>query len=191
MTYSIVQFESPVYLLILNFRGYVKMKTLFLIGFMGSGKSTIGKKLSKYLKLSYVDTDHYIEEKEKKSIKSIFSEAGEAYFRDLETEALQSIQASIVSTGGGIVGRKENIKIMKERGIVIYLDVPFSEIDSRLRKDATRPLWNASKAENKQRYESRLSLYEDAADIVVQSVGKTIDVVVTEIAAAVDAKNQV
>lgn len=165
------------------------MKTLFLIGFMGSGKSTIGKKLSKYLKVGYVDMDHYIEEKEKRSIKKIFDEEGEAYFRDMETNALQSVQTNIVSTGGGIIGREENVRIMRERGILIYLDVPFSEIDSRLKKDTTRPLWNVGKEENRERYEGRLSLYEDAADIVVQSVGKTIDAVVAEIATAIKEKS--
>lgn len=151
------------------------MDRIFLIGFMGSGKSTIGHALEQLYSVDFADTDHYIEEKQQRKISDIFATEGEKHFRELETNTLQSIEAGVISTGGGIIERKENIPIMKARGKVIYLSASFEEISRRLEGDASRPLWKQDIAARTSLFERRVPIYEAAADYIVHTEGKTAE----------------
>src|SRR5699024_8300 len=115
---------------------------VFLIGFMGCGKSTISNLMEENYNLTIIDTDDWIEQSSKMEIKDIFAQHGESYFRDLESEALNHLDNyDVIATGGGIIGRAENIKLMKSKGVIVYLDTSFEVIVNRLKNDATRPLW--------------------------------------------------
>ena len=120
-------------------------RTLVLIGFMGSGKSTIGRKLHEQLGYQLIDTDVLIEERQGISISKIFADQGEPAFRDMETALLQELVANppanrIVSTGGGIILREENRKLLQELGFVVWLKAPDAEILERTKRNNDRPL---------------------------------------------------
>ena len=120
-------------------------QNLILIGFMGSGKSTIGKELAKTLEMKFVDTDHYIENKEKLKIKEIFALKGEKYFREVEAKYVSDISKfnnTVISTGGGVVASDINIKLLKASGFVVYLDCTIECIYKRVSRRNTRPLLN-------------------------------------------------
>lgn len=120
-------------------------QNLILIGFMGSGKSTVGRELAKVLEMNFVDTDHFIENKEKMSIKEIFSLKGEKYFRKIEAKYVKEISKmnnTVISTGGGVVAVDDNIKLLKTNGFVIYLDCTIDCIYNRVSRRNTRPLLN-------------------------------------------------
>lgn len=162
------------------------MKGIYLIGFMGSGKSTVGKALSRKLGVSYADTDKFIEEEKDMEIKDMFAEYGEAYFRELETNALELLDESIISTGGGIIKKSENMKLMKERGIIVYLEISFAEVCRRLAEDSTRPLWNKNDLEDKRKlYEERLNSYEANSNYIIACDSKDVNQIVEEIEALV------
>jgi shikimate kinase len=117
---------------------------IFLIGFMGSGKTSLGKLLARKLNFDFLDTDMQIEEQENCSIQEIFNSNGETYFRDLEHQLLNNISqtknATVFSTGGGMPIFNDNISVMKENGIVVFLNVPVGMLYFRLKNDVKRPL---------------------------------------------------
>tara|TARA_B100000767_G_scaffold9492_1_gene9330 strand:- start:589 stop:1095 length:507 start_codon:yes stop_codon:yes gene_type:complete len=115
---------------------------LYLIGFMGAGKTTISNLLSNKLQLPVYDTDQEIEKKEKRSISDIFKKDGELYFRMLETQVLKSInQDSIVACGGGLPAYNNNMELINSKGISIYLKASISCLFNRLKKEKEhRPL---------------------------------------------------
>jgi len=117
---------------------------IFLIGFMGSGKSSLGKKLSTRLNREFIDSDSLIEEREGKSISSIFSENGEVYFREIEREVLHGLNAdkqSVVSLGGGACCSDENWNFLENNGLIIYLKEKPQVLLGRLRINKNeRPL---------------------------------------------------
>src|SRR5690625_1172113 len=157
------------------------MKTIYLIGFMGSGKSTIGQELSKKLSRSYIDTDNYIEKKHGK-ISRIFQKMGEEVFRTYETQAIKQTKSyEIISTGGGIIERKENLQEMNRNGIIIYLSTSFDEIYERLGHDENRPLWSNNLEEVKKLYDRRMPLYKIFSNYTVITDGKSIQENVQEI----------
>lgn len=112
------------------------MKPLFLVGYMGCGKSTIGRKLSRALHLSFVDTDNCIEEREGATVFDIFHYEGEERFREIEREVLEEVirreEASVVSTGGGLPAWGDNMERMNEVGRTVYLKRSAENIASRL-----------------------------------------------------------
>ena len=112
------------------------MKPLFLVGYMGCGKSTIGRKLARTLHLEFVDTDHRIEEREGATVIDIFHYEGEERFRTIEREVLEEVvaseQAAVVSTGGGLPAWGDNMARMNEVGRTIYLKRSAENIASRL-----------------------------------------------------------
>ena len=118
-------------------------RSIFLIGMMGSGKSSTGPVLAEILKYKYVDLDVLIEKLTKKTIDKVFSDEGEEYFRDLESQCLQEIiklPSVVVSTGGGVVLKKENWGILRQ-GIIVWLDINKEIALNRLNsKDNIRPL---------------------------------------------------
>lgn len=120
------------------------MKHIFLLGFMGSGKSSLAIQLSEKLNFPYVDSDSYIEEKCEMSISELFSQKGEAYFRTQELEFLKDFsaeQTTIIATGGGMPCDDERISLIKEKGVSFYLYLPKGKLTERLMDDkAQRPL---------------------------------------------------
>lgn len=117
---------------------------IFLTGFMGTGKSSVGKVLSGVLKRSFIDTDELIEKKAGKTIKEIFAHNGEDYFREIESSVLYSIKEEktcVISTGGGLPTWKNNLEIMKEIGTVVALTANPQEILRRVSScETVRPL---------------------------------------------------
>lgn len=115
-----------------------------LVGFMGTGKTTVGKLLARNERLTFLETDRLIEKQENKTISEIFSEYGEKYFRQLETEVLHRIinekDDFILSTGGGIILAAENRRLLKEKTYPVLLQASPEEIYSRLKNDDQRPL---------------------------------------------------
>lgn len=159
------------------------VNNIYITGFMGSGKTTVGQALAKSLGYQVTDTDKWIEEMEGQSISSIFKQYGEPYFRDLETNALQQISGNqlIITTGGGIIMRPENREIMKEKGKTIYLQCDLDEVFLRLNDDTTRPLLKKEDKSNVEKlYQSRLPFYKEA-DHTINTTGKSIHLIVQEL----------
>lgn len=162
------------------------MQNVILIGFMGSGKSTIGRILAQKLKYKWVDMDVEIEKGENKTISKIFEEKGETYFRDLETEYLKRLTKqtnNVISTGGGIVLKEENRDLLKEIGTVVFLHADSAQIIENLKDDSKRPLLKGDNPEEKiiQLLDERESTYLNSANIIIQTTGKSIEHVVEEI----------
>ena len=150
----------------------IKKKNICIMGLMGSGKSVIGKDLSKYLNFEFYDTDKEIELKTKKSINEIFKEYGELYFRNLEEKIcikLLNKNNCVISLGGGSITNKEIRKSIKQNSYSIYLQVKLNNLVNRLKSSKKRPLLNkdGSKIEIlKKIYEDRKKFYEKANFIV-------------------------
>ena len=160
---------------------------IVLIGFMGCGKTTVGEKLAKELTYAFLDTDAYIENREQKSIREIFEQDGENYFRNVETKSLQELikkkQKTIVSSGGGLPLRPENAKLLQKLGFVIYLKVDKETVLRRLEGDTTRPLLQCDDPAKRieELLEYRDPIYEVGAHMVIQVDHKTVEEIVQEI----------
>lgn len=119
-------------------------RRIFLIGFMGSGKTTHGKKIARMIDYNFVDMDEWIVRKEGKSVADIFRDNGEPYFRQKESEAIRELmimERVVIATGGGAPCHGENLQMMKEAGLVVYLQFSPSGLLSRLMKSKNeRPL---------------------------------------------------
>jgi shikimate kinase len=142
---------------------------IYLIGMMGSGKSTLGKELSKRLGYKFIDMDHYIEEKCCKFIDEIFRDYGEEWFRAFETNTLKEfleMDDVIIATGGGVIKNKKHKKLMD--GKCIYLSVPVEMLEERLAFDDTRPLLKTRSVRSI--LEERIPLYEYFSDLTVENI---------------------
>ncbi|WP_161493848.1 shikimate kinase [Virgibacillus necropolis] len=159
------------------------MKNIYLIGFMGSGKSSVGKSLCILLDCDYVDTDTVVEEKNNKTIVDIFASEGENAFRIYESKVLREVpfENCVVSTGGGIIENEKNVEQMKNTGIIVYLETSFSKIDERLKMDLSRPLWNQNKQKKKELFEKRIDLYRSCANVTVKTDDKSYHDVAAEV----------
>lgn len=162
------------------------MKNVFLIGFMGSGKSTVASCLARNYGMKMIDMDQLIVEREGMSIPDIFAQKGEQYFRDVETNLLIEIQGEqnkVVSCGGGVVLREENIQAMKKCGQVVLLNAKPETILERVKDDDNRPLLRGNKNVQfiRDMMETRYPKYERAADFVVDTDGKSADIICKEI----------
>lgn len=148
-------------------------KNVILIGFMGSGKTSVGLKLSYRLRMPVEDTDKMIERREGRSISEIFAEEGEEAFRQKETALLRELterkQKVIYSVGGGTPVRPENREILKKLGTVVYLRIRPETVYERLKDDTTRPLLQCENPLQRIRelMESRKDAYADCADVIV------------------------
>ena len=157
------------------------MKNIVLIGMPACGKSTIGYWLSQKTNYPFFDADKYLEEKENRIISDIFANEGEEYFRDLELSERQGI---IISTGGGAVKKKENIDILKQNGIIIFLDRTIEDISRENHEN--RPL--LQNIENLWKlYDERINLYRKYADIIIKN-DDDMDVVTERIITALKGK---
>jgi len=158
---------------------------IVLIGFMGSGKSTISQELGKRLGHAVIDMDDMIEQKAQMRTPEIFEKFGENRFRELETEVAMevgSMREIIVATGGGVIVNSINIEYLKQNGgKIIYLHTSFNEIKKRVKNHRRpRPLFtNPEKAHIL--YLSRLPIYKNVSDIVISTDNKEISIIVTEI----------
>lgn len=151
--------------------------TIFLTGFMGSGKSTVGKSLAGLLGYPFVDLDDLIVQHEHRPIAEIFATDGEQYFRDCESTVVQELpkhQAAIYATGGGLVVRDENRHQMASLGKVVYLKASWPVLKQRLQQSVERPLVNSSKDwGNVKDLLSQRQIYYEQADLVIETNGLT------------------
>ena len=156
---------------------------LFLVGFMASGKSTVGRALADEIGWPFVDIDEEIERQQGQSIAQLFSERGESVFRDLETEVIRrhiaQIQAglpSVIALGGGAFVQQQNWKLISENGVTLWLDCPFETLCDRLGADTTRPL-AADRSKLAQLFQDRRPLYSRADYRVEVLSGEVSEVV--------------
>lgn len=143
-------------------------RNIILIGMPGCGKSTIGEVLAKKLSYDFCDLDEYIVEKEDMTIDQMF-ENGEEYFRDIETNAVKDISKmsnTVIATGGGVVTRPGNIKVLRESGLVIFIDRPIEDIISDVDTES-RPLLKDGKERLYKLLDERYKLYKESCHIEV------------------------
>lgn len=151
------------------------MENIILTGYMGSGKTTVGKDVAKRKKYTFVDTDEMIVEQQRRSINEIFATDGEQAFRDMETALLRQLIAEkrehlVISTGGGMPLRLENRQLLSGLGTVVYLKAAPETIYNRVKGDTTRPLL---KCENpmkriQEMLAARDPFYEEGAMFIVE-----------------------
>ena len=149
---------------------------ILLVGFMGSGKTSVSRRLSAITGLSLIDVDYRIEAIQHRKIPRIFAEEGEEGFRRIETETLAGLKyegRSIISCGGGIVCNPANRPILESLGTVIFLDVPLEEAIGRISNPTPRPLLSGERPVE-EIYAERMPWYREVADITIKSSGKTV-----------------
>ena len=159
---------------------------IFLVGLMGSGKTTIGKLIAKKLRYKFIDTDLLMEEKTGVKVPLIFEYEGEEGFRKREAKILSEVlrlDNIVLATGGGIVLSDNNRQQLKERGNVIYLNAEINELAKRLSNDKTRPLLQNTdiKEKLKELMGHRSFLYESIADSIIQTKNKRAPEIANEI----------
>ena len=169
---------------------HIKHKNIFLVGFMGAGKSTVGKILADKTGYKFYDADSYIEEQAGTTITQIFADHGEPYFRDLESEATEELakkENQVIATGGGVVQRDRNWDAMKKNGITVYLKATVETIWERIKDDTSRPLLQVENPVDTARelLEKRTPMYEKA-DIVLDTDGLSPEVVAEEILSSIN-----
>ena len=170
----------------LKSRQIFKTMNIFIVGPMGSGKSTVGKIISDELFLSFLDTDEEIEARTGASIDWIFDLEGEDGFRKRESSILQDLaekNSIVLSTGGGIILKEENREILSSRGTVFYLATPISVQLERTAKDKDRPLLKNGDPKEilTKLHKDRKNLYESVADHIVDTENKSSQEVASEI----------
>jgi shikimate kinase len=158
---------------------------VFLTGFMGAGKSSVGRRLAQRLGYRFADLDQLIVAREGRPISDIFASQGEAYFRDCEAAVLAgqaATERTVFATGGGIVGRAENRALMKRSGTVVYLRASWPTLERRLARSSGRPLADPQQGWEKirQLWQNRLPWYEEA-DLVIDTDQLKLNDVVWEI----------
>lgn len=168
---------------------------IILIGFMGSGKTTVGKTLAEKLNWKFLDTDTYIEEKTVKKISQIFKEDGEKKFRAEEKKVVKKIlklKNYVISTGGGMPANEENLQNLKKSGLVIWLKASAEDIYKRTKSDSNRPLMPSKKKEAEARIdfllERRLPFYSQSHLMIDTSSFKVKEIVEIVVKIMQDAK---
>jgi shikimate kinase len=160
-------------------------KNIILTGFMGTGKTSIGRRLAQDLGYSFVDTDTLIEADQNRDITSIFSQFGEAFFRDIETGIIQQVleqEGQVIATGGGAAIRDANRAAFKKSGIVICLFARPEVIFERIKHESHRPLLHTRdpKARIKELLDERERFYRQA-DLLIDTSDMSVDDAVREI----------
>ncbi len=149
------------------------MKNIYLVGMPSSGKSTLGKELAKNIGYSFMDMDKLIETREQKTVSELFSNFGEAHFREIEKKTLlgfQADQSMVIATGGGVPCFNDNMDFIKDNGVSVFLNVDVNDLATRLYKAQgnNRPLLDKSQSEEvviatiKKTFEERLPFYQKA-----------------------------
>ncbi len=164
------------------------MRPIILIGYMGAGKTTVGRLLAEQLSYSFLDTDGMIEAQERRSIRTIFEMDGEERFRDMETALLEklleeNLEDVVLSVGGGLPVRDKNRELLKKLGTVVYLSAQKETIVERVAGSEDRPLLQGQHMSEKveQMLEIRDPLYRQAAFAVVKTDGRAVQQIAQEI----------
>ncbi|MBK1831843.1 shikimate kinase [Verrucomicrobiaceae bacterium R5-34] len=159
-----------------------RLRNIVLVGFMGCGKSTLGRVLHQKLSYPLIDTDHVIEEQAGKSVAEIFADEGEDAFRSMETQLLQSLlddelNHHIISTGGGMVLRPENRELLQQLGFVVWLFCSAEETYERTSRNNNRPLLQCNDPMGliSHMLSDRTPLYEDASHLKISTSGLEFD----------------
>lgn len=175
----------------------VRGNRVFLTGFMGSGKSTIGPILANTLGWQFVDLDTAVEHSAGRTINEIFKDKGEGVFRELERELLKELGVAhhrVVALGGGTIANEQNFRMVSQTGILVYLKIPPDELFLRLRRKTNRPLLGGGETVRLDEPSLRTRVtelhrirepYYNMADVVVETgskpVGHTVDEVVRKL----------
>ena len=159
----------------------IKKKNICIMGLMGSGKTIIGKDLSKYLNLKFYDTDKVIELKVNKSINAIFKEEGETYFRQIEEKIcldLLNNDNCLISLGGGSIVNKKIRELITQNSYSIYLEVKLNNLVNRLKSSKRRPLLNKNlnKKETLENLYKKRRKYFEKADFIVKNNNNKFEV---------------
>lgn len=155
------------------------MKTIYLCGFMGCGKSTVGRILAKKLGAEFYDLDSYIEKKAGMRISEIFEKHGEEHFRSLESQAIEEFQKKkgVVATGGGAMLSEKNAQTANKNGIVVFIDTAFEICYDRIKGDESRPIaFNSTEDELFDRYDARYPLYKKHSTFTVDGNGTPLQI---------------
>lgn len=145
---------------------------LFIIGMPGCGKSSLGKRVARELRIPYVDTDQRISDGAGCTVPQLFERYGEQAFRNAETNVLIQLtreQPSLVSTGGGMIMREENRAIMRNHGVILLIDRPLEDILSDIKLDRRPLLAQKGLGEVERLYRERIDVYRGAADAVLMN----------------------
>ena len=162
-------------------------KNIVLVGFMGSGKTSVGKRLSMRLKREFIDMDDFIEKREQMTVSEIFEKKGEPYFRGLEKELcgrFASGGGKIIATGGGVIKNSENVANLKKGGIIIYLKSTPEKIADNLKNDNSRPLLDVpdKTAKIRELMAEREEYYLNGSDVVIDvsdtEIEKTVNYII-------------
>ena len=158
---------------------------IVLVGFMGTGKSTVGRVIAQKLGFHFIDTDDVIEQTSKAKISDIFAEHGEVYFRDLESQAVKSValmKNQVVATGGGVVLRSSNIDLLRTGGPIFCLNATPKDIWDRVRSSRSRPLLRGPDPLKKiETLLDKRAPYYALADHQIETTGVSVDRVANEI----------
>ena len=158
---------------------------IVLVGFMGTGKSTVGRVIAQKLGFHFIDTDDVIEQTSKAKISDIFAEHGEVYFRDLESQAVKSValmKNQVVATGGGVVLRSSNIDLLRTGGPIFCLNATPKAIWDRVRSSQSRPLLRGPDPLKKiETLLDKRAPYYALADHQIETTGVSVDRVADEI----------
>ncbi|NLE95820.1 MAG: shikimate kinase [Dehalococcoidia bacterium] len=159
----------------------MRRSNVALVGFMGAGKSTVGRALAVRMRKTYIETDGLVEHRAGMSIADIFARFGEAHFRDLEAAAVKEAAAAngaVIACGGGVVLRAENVTVLKDTSVLVYLDASAETVLRRLGpQSAVRPLLQGGDREQQvaELMARRRPVYEAAADITVKTDGLLVE----------------
>lgn len=148
--------------------------TIYLCGFMGCGKTTVGRILAEKTGCSYIDMDAYIEKTEGMTIPEIFAQKGEPYFRNAETEAVKALgeKGGVIACGGGAMLKDINAEIAAKLGTVVFIDTPYDVCYDRIKGDTNRPIVMANTKESlKEIYDSRAPIYKAHSQVTADGTG--------------------
>lgn len=162
------------------------MKTnIILIGFMGSGKTTVGKQLAHHLNMDFLDMDESIQTDLHMTIQEIFEKKGEPFFRAKEQQLSKESSSHsnlVIATGGGIVLYQKNMDYLARNGHIIYLKCKFETIMQRIKSERNRPLFDIDNLSKfRELFDSRTQLYEDNAHFILKVDDKSNDIICAEI----------
>ena len=161
-------------------------QNIFLVGLMGAGKSTIGKRLAESMGKKFIDSDHEIERRTGVSIPTIFDIEGEEGFSTRETAVIDELtqqRGIVLATGGGAILRPENRSFLSARGLVIYLNASVDQLHRRTRMDRNRPLLQTDdpRARLQSLFDERDVLYREVADLVTGTDERSVQQAIPEL----------